>query len=54
MRLELFGWLRPDRQRRRLRRRQWNSPAYVYGPVRVVGIDIYDLDRDSDGYGCDD
>ncbi|WP_425434205.1 G5 domain-containing protein [Nocardioides terrae] len=31
-----------------------NGPAYVYGVVRVVGVDIYDLDRDSDGYGCDD
>ena len=31
-----------------------NGPAYVYGVVRVVGADIYDLDRDGDGYGCDD
>jgi hypothetical protein len=31
-----------------------NGPAYVYGPVRVLGTDIYDLDRDGDGYGCDD
>lgn len=30
-----------------------NGPAYVDGPVRVVGIDIYDLDADGDGYGCD-
>lgn len=30
-----------------------NGPAYVYGTVRVVGSDIYDLDRDGDGYGCD-
>ncbi|TWJ31157.1 surface rod structure-forming protein G [Micromonospora sagamiensis] len=31
-----------------------NGPAYVSGPVRVIGSDIYDLDRDNDGYGCDD
>lgn len=30
-----------------------NGPAYVYGTVRVVGSDIYGLDRDGDGYGCD-
>ncbi|MBW3538454.1 G5 domain-containing protein [Candidatus Parcubacteria bacterium] len=30
-----------------------NGPAYVAGPVRVIGSDIYDLDRDGDGYGCD-
>ncbi|MBO4206459.1 hypothetical protein GSF22_10655 [Micromonospora echinofusca] len=30
-----------------------NGPAYVQGPVRVVGDDIYDLDRDGDGVGCD-
>ncbi|HEX6472618.1 MAG TPA: G5 domain-containing protein [Streptosporangiaceae bacterium] len=30
-----------------------NGPAYVAGPVRVVGSDIYDLDRDGDGVGCD-
>lgn len=31
-----------------------NGPAYVDGPVRVVGDDIYDLDSDGDGYGCED
>ncbi|MEV5823308.1 G5 domain-containing protein [Micromonospora harpali] len=31
-----------------------NGPAYVTGPVKVIGVDIYDLDRDNDGYGCDD
>jgi len=31
-----------------------NGPAYVQGPVTVVGSDIYDLDRDSDGVGCED
>lgn len=31
-----------------------NGPAYVQGPVKVIGSDIYDLDRDNDGYGCDD
>ncbi|MEV0426625.1 G5 domain-containing protein [Micromonospora sp. NPDC050495] len=31
-----------------------NGPAYVSGPIRVIGTDIYRLDRDGDGYGCDD
>jgi len=31
-----------------------NGPAYVDGPVRVIGDDIYGLDRDGDGYGCED
>ncbi|MEU4470172.1 G5 domain-containing protein [Micromonospora sp. NPDC023888] len=30
-----------------------NGPAYVSGPIRVVGDDIYDLDRDGDGTACD-
>ncbi|HSH31902.1 MAG TPA: G5 domain-containing protein [Candidatus Saccharimonadales bacterium] len=30
-----------------------NGPAYVASPVRVIGSDIYDLDRDGDGYGCE-
>jgi resuscitation-promoting factor RpfB len=30
-----------------------NGPAYVTGPVQVIGEDIYDLDRDGDGVGCD-
>jgi hypothetical protein len=30
-----------------------NGPAYQYGSVQVVGSDIYDLDADGDGYGCD-
>ena len=30
-----------------------NGPEWVSGPVRVVGVDIYDLDRDGDGVGCD-
>ena len=30
-----------------------NGPAYVQGPVRVVGTDIYELDRDGDGIACD-
>ncbi|MCG7595724.1 hypothetical protein [Mycobacterium sp. PSTR-4-N] len=30
-----------------------NGPAYVQGPVTVIGNDIYDLDRDGDGTGCD-
>ena len=30
-----------------------NGPAYVSGPVTVVGSDVYDLDRDGDGIACD-
>lgn len=30
-----------------------NGPAYVKGPVKVVGDDIYDLDADGDGIGCE-
>jgi len=30
-----------------------NGPAYVNGPLRVVGADVYDLDRDGDGIACD-
>ncbi len=30
-----------------------NGPAYVEGPVRVIGIDIYGLDRDGDGVACE-
>lgn len=30
-----------------------NGPAYVSGPVSVIGSDIYDLDRDGDGVGCE-
>ncbi|WP_382306656.1 G5 domain-containing protein [Herbiconiux sp. UC225_62] len=30
-----------------------NGPAYVQGPVQVIGSDIYDLDRDGDGIACD-
>jgi hypothetical protein len=30
-----------------------NGPAYVRGPVTVVGSDIYGLDRDGDGVGCE-
>jgi hypothetical protein len=30
-----------------------NGPAYVDGPVTVIGDDIYYLDRDGDGVGCD-
>jgi resuscitation-promoting factor RpfB len=30
-----------------------NGPSYVRGPVYVVGTDIYDLDRDGDGVGCE-
>ncbi|MDQ6436363.1 hypothetical protein RB623_20095 [Mesorhizobium sp. LHD-90] len=30
-----------------------NGPAYVQGPVRVIGSDIYELDRDGNGVGCE-
>lgn len=30
-----------------------NGPAYVSGPVRVIGTDVYRLDRDGDGVACD-
>jgi resuscitation-promoting factor RpfB len=30
-----------------------NGPAYVSGVVEVIGSDIYGLDRDGDGYGCE-
>jgi hypothetical protein len=30
-----------------------NGPAYVQGPIRVIGSDIYELDRDGDGVACD-
>ena len=30
-----------------------NGPAYVAGPVRVVGSDIYKLDSDGNGIGCE-
>jgi len=30
-----------------------NGPAYVVGPVTVIGYDIYGLDGDGDGIGCE-
>ncbi len=30
-----------------------NGPAYVQGPVTVVGKDVYGLDRDGNGVGCE-
>jgi hypothetical protein len=30
-----------------------NGPAYVKGPVSVIGEDIYGLDKDRDGLGCE-
>lgn len=29
-----------------------NGPNYT-GPVQVIGPDVFDLDRDNDGRGCD-
>jgi hypothetical protein len=31
-----------------------NGPEYVAGPVEVIGSDIYRLDADHDGIGCED
>jgi hypothetical protein len=30
-----------------------NGPAYTSGPVTVIGSDIYGLDADNDGIGCE-
>ena len=30
-----------------------NGPAYVKGPVKIIGKDIYKLDGDHDGIGCE-
>ena len=30
-----------------------NGPAYVQGPIRVIGKDIYQLDRDGNGVACE-
>jgi hypothetical protein len=30
-----------------------NGPSYVKGPVTVTGTDVYGLDADHDGTGCD-
>jgi hypothetical protein len=30
-----------------------NGPAYVQGPVTVTGSDIYRLDSNNDGVGCE-
>lgn len=30
-----------------------NGPSYVRGPVRVIRRDIYRLDHDRDGIGCE-
>ncbi|MEU8162353.1 G5 domain-containing protein [Micromonospora parva] len=30
-----------------------DGPGYVTGPIKVIGDDIYRLDNDKDGYGCD-
>jgi hypothetical protein len=30
-----------------------NGPEYVSGPVEVTGDDIYGLDADDDGVGCE-
>jgi len=30
-----------------------NGPSYVEGPVQVIGDDVYGLDRDGNGEGCE-
>lgn len=30
-----------------------NGPSYVAGPVQVTGTDVYRLDADRDGVGCE-
>jgi len=30
-----------------------NGPSYVAGPVQVIGRDVYRLDADHDGVGCE-
>ena len=30
-----------------------NGPSYVKGPVTVTGEDVYGLDADKDGIGCE-
>ena len=30
-----------------------DGPSYVAGPVQVVGTDVYGLDSDNDGVGCE-
>lgn len=30
-----------------------DGPAYVSGPISVIGSDIYGLDRDKDGIACE-
>jgi hypothetical protein len=30
-----------------------NGPRYTKGPIRVIGYDIYGLDRDNDGIACE-
>jgi hypothetical protein len=29
------------------------GPAYVSGPVQITGSDVYGLDNDGDGVGCE-
>lgn len=30
-----------------------NGPVYAEGPIKVIGPDEYELDRDGDGIACD-
>ncbi|MBE2318334.1 serine/threonine protein kinase [Solirubrobacter sp. CPCC 204708] len=44
--------LRADSSDYDCRRGDGNGPDYIGRTVRVVGPDVYELDRDRDGYGC--
>ena len=33
--------------------RSGNGPAYVVGPVYVIGTDIYNLGSNNNGMGCE-
>ena len=30
-----------------------DGPEYIMGPIRVIGVDTYGLDRDGDGIACE-
>jgi len=30
-----------------------DGPAYVKGPIKIIGPDVYRLDSDRDGIGCE-
>ena len=30
-----------------------DGPVYVMGPIYIIGVDVYGLDRDGDGKACE-